>query len=71
MPDDKTKTDARDRSKVAGNEDYEVQHLATEAGVSVAQARELIRAYGNDRAKIMRAAKSLPGSGNHVRSSRV
>ena len=71
MPDDKNKTDARDSSKVVSDEDSEVQHIATEAGISVAQARELIRAYGNDRAKIMQAAKSLPGSGNHVRSSRV
>lgn len=71
MPDDKSKTDARDRSKVAGNEEYEVQHFATEAGVSLSQARELIRAYGNDRAKLMQAAKSLPGRGTHVRSSRV
>lgn len=68
MPDDKSKTDARDRSKVAGGE----EHLASEAGVSPAQARELIKAYGNDRKKLMQAARSLPGSGQaHVRSSRV
>ena len=28
MADDKTKTDARDRSRVAGGQDYEVQHFA-------------------------------------------
>ena len=27
MADDKTKTDARDRDRVAGGQDYEVRHL--------------------------------------------
>ncbi len=28
IADDKTKTDARDRSRVAGDQDYKVRHLA-------------------------------------------
>lgn len=28
MADDKTKQDGRDRAKVAGDQDYEVQHFA-------------------------------------------
>nr|WP_240992628.1 DUF3606 domain-containing protein [Mesorhizobium ciceri] len=44
MPDDKTKTDNPDRSQVAGDEDYEVRHLAEEAGITPKQARTLISA---------------------------
>jgi hypothetical protein len=58
MADDKTKTDQRDRVKVAGGEDYEVQYLSEKTGITPAQARELVRRYGNDR-KVLeeRAAK--------------
>ena len=59
MADDKSKTDNRDRSKVAGNEDYEVQYLAEKMDISVNQARELIRQHGNDRATLEREAKKL------------
>lgn len=59
MADDKTKTDERDRSRVAGGEDYEVQHLAEQTGLSPDQARVLIRRYGNDRQKLMEEAKNF------------
>ncbi|TIU94112.1 MAG: DUF3606 domain-containing protein, partial [Mesorhizobium sp.] len=49
MPDDKTKTDDRDRSQVAGDEDYEVRHFAEEAGITPDQARTLIKRHGTDR----------------------
>lgn len=52
MSDDKNKTDARDRNRVAGNEDYEINYLAKELGVSADQVRRAIKAVGNDRAKI-------------------
>jgi len=52
MSDDKNKTDARDRNRVAGNEDYEINYLAKELGVSADQVRQAIKAVGNDRAKI-------------------
>jgi hypothetical protein len=56
MADDKTKMDKRDRNRVAGDENYEVQFLAQEAGISLEQARELIDRYGNDREVLMRQA---------------
>ena len=56
MADDKTKMDKRDRSRVAGDENYEVQFFAQEAGISLEQARELIDRYGNDREVLMRQA---------------
>lgn len=59
MADDKSKTDGRDRFRIAGGQDYEVQHLAKEAGVTPEQASMLIKIYGNDREKLMKAAKAL------------
>jgi len=61
MADDRTKTDMRDRSRVARGEDYEVQHLAEQTGLSPDQARVLIRRYGNDREKLMEEAKNFRG----------
>jgi len=71
MADDKSKTDNRDRSRVAGDEDYEVQHLARETGVTPEQARQLIKGYGNDREKLMQAARALATGQAQVRSSRI
>jgi hypothetical protein len=59
MADDKTKTDYRDRSRVAGDEDYEVGHFAEEAGISLEQARTLIKRHGNDRKVLHEIAASL------------
>ncbi|MCC2651392.1 MAG: hypothetical protein K0Q60_1555 [Microvirga sp.] len=59
MADDKTKTDGRDRGRVAAGEDYEVQHLSEQTGLSMEQARVLIRRYGNDRQKLMEEAKNF------------
>jgi len=56
---------------VAGGEDYEVQHLANESGVTLEQARELIKAYGNDRETLMRAAKQMRGLGHPAKSFRT
>jgi len=69
MADDKSKTGKQDRDRVAGGQDYEVQHLANEAGVTPEQARQLIKAYGNDREKLMQAAKTFAQP--RVRSSRT
>jgi glycerol-3-phosphate dehydrogenase len=71
MADNKTKTDQRDRSRVAGEQDYEVQYLTEQTGISADQAREIIRAYGNDRETILRAAKAFASAGAKVRSSRL
>lgn len=56
MPDDKTKMDQRDRSRVAGGEDYEVRHFADKHGIPMDKARELIEKYGNDRETLDREA---------------
>jgi hypothetical protein len=61
MADDKSKTGKRDRARVAAGQDYEVHHLAREAGITTDQAQQLIKAYGNDRDKLMQAAR---GSAN-------
>lgn len=57
MSDDKTKTDGRDRSKVAGEEPYEVSYFAQKHGISAEKARELIDKHGNDRATLDEAAQ--------------
>ena len=49
MADDKSKTDNRDRVRVAGGQDYEVDYLAEKAGISKDKARELIKRFGDDR----------------------
>ncbi|MER9122948.1 DUF3606 domain-containing protein [Mesorhizobium sp. M0959] len=60
MADDKTKTDSRDRSRVAGGgEDYEVHHFADEAGITPDQARTLIKRHGTDRKVLNEIAESI------------
>ena len=59
MADDKTKTDARDRNRVAGSQDYEVEHIANFFGISLEQTRNLIEKFGNDRKALMREAAKL------------
>jgi hypothetical protein len=55
----KSKTGKQDRDRVSGGQDYEGQHVAQEAGIAPEQARQLIKAYGKDREKLMQAAKGL------------
>jgi hypothetical protein len=62
MADDKSKRDNRDHTQVAGGEDYEVQYLSDQAGITPEQARTLIRRFGNDREKLMAEAKVMRGS---------
>jgi hypothetical protein len=59
MADDKTKRDFRDRDRVAGSEDYEVEYFAKKAGITVQQAKELRANHGNDRATLEPEAKAL------------
>ena len=59
MADDPNKQDYRDRSRVAGEEDYEVQYFAEQNGISLDQARDLIGRFGNDRATLEREARKL------------
>ena len=57
MADDKSKIGEQDRSRVSGSEDYELQYIAKEAGVSAERPRELIRQHGPDRQKVLAAAR--------------
>ena len=59
MADDKTKTDARDRNRVAAGQDYEVRHLAKYYDISIDEARDLIERFGNDRGTLYREAAKL------------
>lgn len=52
MPDNKNSRDGRDRSRVAGNEEYELQHIAEKLGVSAEEVRRAIEQVGNSREKI-------------------
>jgi hypothetical protein len=61
MADDKSKQDNRDRSQVAGGEDYEVRHFAEANGISVEQAEQLISQHGNNREELERAARQMKG----------
>jgi hypothetical protein len=59
MVDNPRKEDNRDRSRVSGSEDYEVRYFADQNGISMDQARELIRQFGNDRETLNREAQKL------------
>jgi hypothetical protein len=59
MADDLNKQDGRDRSKVASEQDYEVQHFAQASGITPEQTRELIGKHGNDRETLEREAKKM------------
>jgi hypothetical protein len=59
MADDKSHVGEPDRSRVAGGERYEVQHLAERTGISTDEARELIERFGNDRETLEREASKL------------
>lgn len=63
MPDDKSRQDQRDRAQVGGEERYDVQHFAQEAGITPKQARTLIKRHGNDRAELDQLAISLRRAG--------
>jgi hypothetical protein len=49
MADNKDIQDGRDRSKVNGNESYELSYIEDKLGVSREQVREAIDAVGNNR----------------------
>jgi hypothetical protein len=47
------------RSRVAGNESYEVNYFANKHGITREQARGLIKKVGNNRDKLNRGAEKL------------
>ena len=61
MSDDKSDTSGRDRSRVAGGEDYEVRHFAEQNGISIEQAEQLIARHGNSREELERAVQQMKG----------
>ena len=52
MADDKNLQDGRDRSRVSGSEEYELQYLAEKLNVSTDEIRRAIEQVGNSREKI-------------------
>ena len=52
MADNKDLRDGRDRERVAGNEDYEVNYLAQKLNVSAEEVRKAIQQVGNNREKV-------------------
>jgi predicted DNA-binding protein YlxM (UPF0122 family) len=52
MADDKNLRDGRDRSRVSGSEEYELQHIAEQLNVSTEEVRKAIEQVGNSREKI-------------------
>ncbi len=59
MADNKTKRDGRDRSRVSGEESYEVGYFARKHKISRAQAQDLIDRVGPNREKLNAAAQKL------------
>jgi len=52
MADDKNLRDGRDRSRVSGSEEYEIQYLAEKLNVSADEIKNAIEKVGNSREKI-------------------
>jgi hypothetical protein len=52
MADDKNIQDGRDRSRVSGSEEYEIQHIAERLNVSTEEVRRAIEQVGNNRERI-------------------
>lgn len=59
MADNKQNVGEPDRSRVSASEDYEVRYFADKRGLSMDQARALIRQHGNNREELDRAAEAL------------
>ncbi|MBF7015424.1 DUF3606 domain-containing protein (plasmid) [Novosphingobium resinovorum] len=62
MADDKSQRGEPDRSRVAGDEEYEVDYFAQKHGLTRDQVQELINRHGNNREKLdAEAAKIAKG----------
>jgi hypothetical protein len=59
MADNTSKRGAGDRNRVAAGQGYELRYFARKHGLTTAQANDLIRRIGNDRAKLNEAAVRL------------
>ena len=61
MPDDKNDRGGQDRSRVSGEEEYEVRYFADKHGISMEQAQQLIDRHGNSRDKLDEAVRQMRG----------
>ena len=61
MSDDKNDRGGQDRSRVAGDQEYEVRYFADRHGISVEQAQQFIDQHGNSRDKLDEAARQVKG----------
>jgi hypothetical protein len=61
MADDTNQRGGQDRSRVAGDQEYEVRYFAEKHGISQEQAQELIDRHGNNREELDRAAEQMKG----------
>jgi hypothetical protein len=52
MADDKNIRDQRDRNRVAGDEDYEINYIVEKTGATREQVAQAIKAVGNNRQKV-------------------
>jgi hypothetical protein len=59
MTDDTTRHTSSERNRGVGDQGYELRYFARKHGLSTAQAMDLIRRIGNDRAKLNEAAVRL------------
>lgn len=59
MADDKSFIRGQDRARVAGGQDYEVEHFASKHGLSTDQVQDLIKRHGNDRETLEREVAKL------------
>ena len=59
MADDQTHIGEPDRSRVSGDQDYEVSYLSEKFGLTADKVRQLIKRVGNDRQKLEEAARNL------------
>lgn len=61
MTRDRTKTNIREHMRKTRARFREIDHVVEKTGVSQAQARELIKRYGNNRRSLLEHAKNLSG----------
>jgi len=59
MADDKSKRGGQNRTRVSGEQGYEVEYFARKHGITKDQAEKLITEHGSDRAKLDAAAEEL------------
>ena len=52
MPDNKDLRDERDRSRIAEDEDWEIEYMVAKTGATREEIAQAIKAVGNDRAKV-------------------